>query len=149
MRTLEQLKSWVRWLMTGKEKSDTLYLGHHSNVRAVGERRKYIRFPVCLAIQYKDGLPIVCEDFAINMSRGGVFVETETPFPEGSELTLHFYIPPEKKLLAEFKGEVIAINTVADTTPGMHILLHGWSAKGLQILEDYLDERRHLLDQVG
>jgi hypothetical protein len=74
------------------------------------KKRKHVRFPVCLSVRYGQEFPLLCQDFVLNASEGGVFIQCDAPFPPETILVLHFYIPPEEKLLAEFSGEVTNLN---------------------------------------
>jgi hypothetical protein len=73
------------------------------------KKRKQVHFPLCLAVKYGNDVPLECPNFLLNTSKGKVFVETDRPLPMGSDVILHFYIPPEAKLLSEFKGKVIEL----------------------------------------
>ena len=67
--------------------------------------------------------------------------------PEGSRVTLHFYIPPKAKLLAEFKGRVIRLPRNALKTNGSYIKIHDFFHTKLHKLEQFLEEKRHLVDE--
>lgn len=112
------------------------------------ERRKHIRFPVCLAVKYGENVPDICADFIMNISKGGLFIRTDAALKVGSRIIMHFYIPPDKKLLAEFEGEVVAVN-ICDPShhTGIHVKFTGCSQEDLRRLEEYLDEKRHLIDE--
>lgn len=152
MDILKELTWWAGRLISGRKESDTFYMGHHCNMKKIhkpGKLPEHVHFPVSLAVRHGEELPVVYEDFSLNLSRGAAFIETEEPLSEGSELILHFYIPPEKKLLAEFKGEVATANSGPSHPHGMYILLYDWPSNSLQQLEGYLDGHRHLLDRVA
>ena len=107
---------------------------------------KRVHFPLCLAIQYGDNYPVDCPDFLLNSSKGKLFVETETPFEANTKVKLHFYIPPQTKLLAELNGKVIdqrQLNNVNGNLIKISDLFH----TKLHKLEDYLEEKNHLIDK--
>jgi hypothetical protein len=110
-------------------------------------RKKDVHFPLCLAVKYGDSVPFECPDFLLSISKGKVFVETDSPLPEGSRVTLHFYIPPNAKLLAEFKGRVIRPPRNALKTNGSYIKIHDFFHAKLHALEQFLEEKRHLVDE--
>lgn len=112
------------------------------------ERRQHVRFPVCLAVLYENTVVGGDADFVLNLSRGGVFIATSSPGPVGARVVMHFYIPPENKLLGEFEGEIIYINPDNPAYPkGMHIKFVNCSAEALARLESFLEEKEHLVDK--
>lgn len=112
------------------------------------ERRRHVRFPFCLAVKYGRDVPDACYDFTLNISKGGVFIKSNSPLPKGAKIIMHFYIPPENKLLGEFKGKVVRVNADNPAYPtGMHVQFTGHADKDLKRLEDYLEENRHLVDR--
>jgi hypothetical protein len=111
------------------------------------KKKKQVHFPLCLAVKYGNDVPLECPDFLLNTSNGKVFIETEAPLPEGSDVLLHFYIPPEAKLLSEFRGKVTEQKKVASGAKGFFVVLRDFTHKRLSILEEYLEEKRHLVDE--
>lgn len=110
------------------------------------EKRKHVRFPVCLSVRHDQEFPLLCQDFVLNASEGGVFIQCDAPFPPETILTLHFYIPPEERLLAEFSGEVTDISNGAKYATGMFIKFFHYSDEDMKRFLSYLEENRHLLD---
>jgi len=111
------------------------------------EKRKHVRFPVELAVRYGEDAPVAYDSFVLNISQHGVFILTDKPFPEGTILVMHFFIPPESKLLAELRGEVRKINTSDAYPQGMHIEFFQYSETEIQTLNNFLEEKKHLLDK--
>ena len=109
-------------------------------------KKRDVRFPLCLAIKYHDDVPFLCADFLLNTSKRRVFVRTDSPLPEGSPVMLHFYIPPDKKLLGEFHGRVMKDLGLNDAVRGNYIKIHDFLHLRLDKLEEYLEEKRHLVD---
>ena len=110
-------------------------------------RRKYIRFPVNLAVKYSDYKVEDYSNFVLNASKGGVFIKTERPLEKHSRIVMCFYIPPEEKLLGKFEGEVVSVNNNDSYYPkGMHIKLIHHNKEDMQRLEDFLEEKRRLID---
>ncbi len=120
-----------------------------------GDRRVHVRYPVCLSVKSGDcsddpSIPDACPDFILNIGKGGVFVMTDRPSPKGSKVVLNFYIPPGEKTLGEFHGVVVGTNTVDNDYPkGMFIKFTGATGEALALLEDYLEERRLLVDKTA
>lgn len=56
------------------------------------ERRKHPRQPVAVQVKYRS-LDTFFYDYALNISRGGIFIKTENPLARGSELDLEFEAP--------------------------------------------------------
>ena len=109
-------------------------------------KKRNVRFPLCLAVKYQEQVPFVCADFLLNTSRRRVFVKTDSPLPEGSPVTLHFYIPPDKKLLGEFQGVVMKAPELPGALRGNFIKIRDFLHLKLDKLEEYLEEKRHLVD---
>jgi hypothetical protein len=107
---------------------------------------KQVHFPLCLAIQYGDNDPVDCPDFLLNSSKGKLFIETETPFEANTKVKLHFYIPPQTKLLAELNGKVIDQRQL-NNVQGNLIEISDFFHTKLHKLEDYLEEKNHLIDK--
>jgi len=111
------------------------------------ENSKHVRFPVELAVRYGENAPAFFNSFDLSISKHGVFIITDKPFPEGTILVMHFFIPPDSKLLAELKGEVIKENASEHYPQGMNIRFFQDSETDLQTLNSYLEEKQHLLDK--
>lgn len=111
------------------------------------EKCRYVRFPVCLAIKYGEEVVELCTDFVFNISKGEIIVSTRLPLKEGARIMMHFYAPPDKKLLGEFLGEVVAVNTDNPLyQKGMYVRVVQGSQDNLRQLEEFIEERRHLVD---
>jgi len=124
--------------------------GGRLQIRDSGKAPVLVPFPVCLAVKYGGELVETCADFVLNREGSQVFVRTGSPLPAGTSLMLHFYIPPETKLLAEVRGKVIPI--AASGPPlasGMLIRLAWPSRRKLKLLERYIKGERHLVDRTA
>jgi len=137
------------FLPAARENGATIIVSKNGNTEefyAGNERRKHVRFPVSLSVQHGQELPLPCQDFVLNASEGGVFIQSDAPFPPETILELHFYVPPEEKLLAEFSGEVVRTSSGTKYASGMHIKFFDYSAEDMKRFLAYLEENRHLLD---
>ena len=56
------------------------------------ERRRYPRAAVEIVIKYANTEQFFT-DYAMNISLGGIFIKTATPFPINTRLSIHFSIP--------------------------------------------------------
>lgn len=119
--------------------------GHLQEHKDSGSSR-LVPFPVCLAIKYGDDIA-ECPDFVLNIEESWVFVRTPSPLPPGTSVVMHFYIPPEDKLLADVKGKVSIVNQEAAAYPaGMLVKLSYFSRGKMQRLKRYFEEKEHLID---
>jgi uncharacterized protein (TIGR02266 family) len=113
------------------------------------DRRKHVRFPVCLAVDYCEDPAQPCSDFILSISMGGLFIKTDKPFRPGSKITMQFSIPPHIKELGEFEGKVVNVSTDDPNHPrGIFVQFINCDEEELKRLEDYLEERTHLLDST-
>ena len=112
------------------------------------DRPVHVRFPVKLAVKIEEELPgfFYYSDFVLNLNKGEVFIMTDSPIPKGPALIMHFYIPPEEKLLGEFKGKVMGINHDNNYPQGMLVEFTGSFGNDMIIFTDYMDEKKHLVD---
>ncbi len=71
------------------------------------DKPKHVRFPVKLAVKLDVKFPefFYYSDFILNLNKGEVYIKTDSSLPKGSLIIMHFYIPPEEKLLG---GGIIA-----------------------------------------
>ncbi|MGR3303374.1 MAG: PilZ domain-containing protein [Candidatus Scalindua sp.] len=112
------------------------------------ERCRHVRFPVSIAIKHGEGMCYVFQDFVLNISKGSVFIKTDNEIPKGFRIAMHFYIPPEVKLIGEFEGEVVEADlNDLNYTGGFYVKFIDHSDDELKRLEEFLEEKRHLLDK--
>ncbi|MBS1258028.1 MAG: hypothetical protein MAG551_01081 [Candidatus Scalindua arabica] len=107
-----------------------------------------MRFPVFVAIKYGERMCYAFQDFVLNISKGSVFVNTDKQISKGSKVVMHFYIPPEVKLLGTFAGKVVEadLNNI-NYFRGFYVKFTGYSDDELKRLEEFLEEKRHLIDK--
>ncbi len=112
------------------------------------DRPIHVSFPVKLAVKIEEEFPelFYYSDFVLNLNKGEVFIITDSPIPKGSVLIMHFYIPPEEKLLGEFEGKVTGINYDNNYPQGMFVEFTGNFGNDMIVFTDYLDEKKHLID---
>lgn len=73
------------------------------------ERRKHIRAPIELKVEYKK-LNSFFADYTKNISKGGTFIRTERPLPVGTEFLFRLVIPHLAEPV-ELQGTVVWINS--------------------------------------
>ncbi len=123
-------------------------VGGNALVGSKGKAPTPVMFPICLAIKCHSSIAEVCPDFIMNVDESWVFVRTGSPLPEGTQLTLHFYIPPESKLLAEIRGRVIPVSAIdKPLSDGMLIRFAPFSLWKLKRMERYSKGERPLVDR--
>jgi len=76
--------------------------------RPAEEKRKHIRAPIELKVEYKK-LNTFFADYTRNISKGGTFIKTDHPLPVGTEFLFRLVIPRLAQPI-EIRGEVIWIN---------------------------------------
>ncbi len=72
------------------------------------ERRKHIRAPIELKVEYKK-LNTFFSDYTKNISKGGTFIKTDRPLPIGTEFLFRLFIPGRDEPF-EIQGEVVWLN---------------------------------------
>lgn len=72
------------------------------------DRREHIRAPIELKVEYQK-LNTFFADYTKNISKGGTFIKTERPLPEGTEFLFRLFVPARDKPF-EVRGEVVWIN---------------------------------------
>jgi Tfp pilus assembly protein PilZ len=109
--------------------------------------KKDINFPLCMSVRFKDSISKDCSDFMLNTTRGKLFIPTDSPYPVGSKLALNFYIPPNSKFLTEMTGRVTDTGSINNVSGNLVKISDFWHTK-LTRLEDYLEEKQHLVDET-
>ena len=95
-----------------------------------------------IAIFYGPYQKKILTDYCINMSTGGVFVETSMVLPEGTELTVKFKLPHTDTLIIA-KAKVAWINSpleLKESTfpPGMGLQFLDLSIKDMHAIQTYV-----------
>ena len=99
------------------------------------DRRCHPRHPLSLLIEYevKDTFKA---DYITDISGGGLFIQTQSPLPVGTEMELKIAFPKIPKLI-EIKGVVVRINEdpTGDKPPGMGIRFIGLSDEDVRFID--------------
>jgi hypothetical protein len=124
--------------------------GGHLQLMDSGKAPVFTQFPVCLAIKNGNDLVATCADFVLNIEKAWVFIRTGTPLPAGTSLLMHFYSPPETKLLAEIRGKVVPEDAAGmQLQHGMLIRFAWLSQWKLKRLVRYAKGELHLVDKAA
>lgn len=109
------------------------------NVKKLHDDRAEQRIPVQLLVDYKcDGNYLF--DFCRDLGAGGIFIETQSPLPQGSTVELTFTLPDSKETL-ETKGKVIWVQNQVpgkNLTPGMGVQFEQFDKQHRQLLEQFV-----------
>lgn len=102
------------------------------------------RVPARLRVTYGAGGELLC-DYTINISSGGLFLETAAPLPAETPLTLEFDLPQPRRLIRTF-GRVAWVNgsdapKKQSLPTGMGIQMLDLSLDDLHAIRDYIKER--------
>ena len=93
----------------------------NSEDRGGRERRRYPRVALNLLIQYRvDSFEEFLAEYAVNLSMGGVFIETKEPRPEGTMVYFQFALRNGTRLI-EGLGRIVRVNPPDSLHPGMGI----------------------------
>jgi hypothetical protein len=115
----------------------------------VSEGLRNVTFPVYLAVKHGDSIEEY-HDFILDIAGSWIFVNTESPLPEGTSLLMHFYIPPDYKLLEEIRGKVATMkHHKADYPKGMIVKFGYFSDDKLKNLVSYVEGKKHLIDKMA
>ncbi len=72
------------------------------------DRRRHVRVPMRLRVKFPD-LHTLLEDFAYDISRGGIFIQTESPKRLGEALIVTL-VHPESNDELDLEGEVVRVS---------------------------------------
>jgi len=87
------------------------------------KKRDYPRAPVSIRIQYRAGQKGAKEGFTAIMGGGGLFIDTVSPLPAGTDVSLEFGLPGQAASV-HVEGQVVWVRAEFDPkgfSPGMGI----------------------------
>ncbi|MBA4418585.1 MAG: PilZ domain-containing protein [Syntrophus sp. (in: bacteria)] len=132
--------------------TDKIYINKNGKVDKMfssDAERKHVRFPVHISVEYGDEADIEYQSFILNASKGGIFIGTDKILPENTKIVMSFYIPPKIKFLGKFTGTVVWTNLDDPGFPkGMGVKFIDFDEVSMQIFDEFLQERRHLLNEL-
>ena len=108
--------------------------------RPTKANREDTRVPIQLLVDYKsDGHYLF--DFCKDLGAGGVFIQTDNPLPQGSDVDLTFTIPDSKETLIT-KGQVIWVQKSVpdreDLAAGMGVQFSNFGKEQRSILDNFI-----------
>jgi uncharacterized protein (TIGR02266 family) len=89
-------------------------------------------------------------DWATNISKGGLFINTRKPLPVGTDVRILIQLPGAA-FPHELEGRVTRVTEYdnhANMVPGMGVEFTGVSAERLEEIEHFVQKLRHDLDEV-
>ena len=110
------------------------------------EKRKFNRVPLQMMVQYRlDTFDSFISEYSLNVSEGGMFIETTSPRPEGSYVYLQFQLKDGTKII-EGIGQVVRVNKPEDITnpnmkAGMGIEFVNLDEDSVKLIQKILSER--------
>lgn len=106
------------------------------------ERRKDTRLDVTIKVDYSTKGMFV-SNYVTNLSKGGVFIQTDDPLPIQSQINLTFTLP-ELNITIEAKGKVTWTYDIKKGTSaiisGMGIKFTDLTAEHKALIEDYISK---------
>ena len=106
--------------------------------------RKFPRYPVRLRIQYQCGADpdMVLSDYSVNLSTGGIFIETSELLPVDSPLNIEFILPDDGRII-KCSGKVAWLNHPESiknqSLPvGMGLLFIGLSTDAMDSIRQFI-----------
>lgn len=107
------------------------------------DRRKFPRTKLSLLVQYRSNtFEEFLAEYSDNLSRGGIFIRTDSPREEGSLIYLQFSLSDGSRLI-EGLGRVVRVNPVGveGRVPGMGIEFVNFDEASIQLIEDICSRR--------
>lgn len=104
-------------------------------------RRKDTRFNVQIQVDYQTK-ELFTSNYTMNISKGGLFIQTNDPLPISSEIHLELNLP-QSEVTMEVTGRVVwtfgMVKGSSQIAPGMGIKFINFSRENKKQLEDYID----------
>ena len=103
------------------------------------ERRKHQRVPTKILIKYRNATQFFT-DYIQNISRGGIFVPTHQPLPEGTRLEISFSLPDCDRLITTEGVVAHSVYPDSDDIPsGMGVQFQQLSEDNLNLIDAYVE----------
>jgi uncharacterized protein (TIGR02266 family) len=108
---------------------------------SVNERRKHKRVATKILIKYSSADQFFT-DYIQNISRGGIFVPTHNPLPQGTRLQISFSLPYCEELITT--GGIVVRSIHADpqsglSPSGMGIQFQRLTSENLRLIDTYVE----------
>ena len=128
-------------MQTGRKISKMGFMKKHEADFKGAERRRHPRKEVWIEIHYQH-LDDFFYDYAINLSRGGMFIKTARPLAIGTEIKLRFTIPGRKEVI-ETTGNIVRVvkpDHGPGHAPGMGIEFQALSKRDLDLINSLWEQ---------
>jgi len=128
-------------LQTGRKISKMSSMKKHEADFNGADRRKHPRKEVWIEIHYQH-LDDFFYDYAINLSRGGMFIKTAKPIAIGTEIKLRFTIPGHKEVI-ETRGKIVRVvkpDHGPGHAPGMGIEFQALTERDLDLINSLWEQ---------
>lgn len=107
------------------------------------DKRRMKRLDTKLEVKYGDITSFI-SDYAMNISRGGMFISTKNPLKAGTHISVEFVIP-DIKVPIKVKGKILWINDplqIKDTNliPGMGVEFQSLNEDEQKKLNNFIDK---------
>ena len=103
------------------------------------ERREHARVPVDIRVDYESEDTFLFASIT-NISEMGIFIETKTPLPKGTQLNLEFELPKGGRFRE--RGEVMWVNPFRPAGPNLN------PGMGIRFLDLSREARSKIVDLV-
>lgn len=106
------------------------------------------RIPARLSIRYGTGGADLLTDYSVNLSTGGLYLETEAPLPAETALEIAFALPGKGQII-RCRGRVAWVNagrgcTAPRLPPGMGVQFLGLGLSEMNAIREYILNREIL-----
>jgi len=105
------------------------------------EQRIHPRVPLQLLVQFRlQDMDTFLQEYAVNISSGGLFIRSSTSHPTGSMIYLQIQLEDGQKLI-EGLGQVVHVNHPSQGNPGMGVEFVNIDDASRKLVEHIIDER--------
>ena len=104
-------------------------------------RRRFPRVALNLLVQYRvDSFDDFLAEYAVNLSLGGLFIDTDEPRPQGTLVYLQFSLRNGTRLI-EGLGRVVRVNPPGSPNPGMGIEFTSLDEESQALIRSVVERR--------
>ena len=114
-----------------------------SSMSSGADRRRFPRLPLNLLVQYRfDSYDEFLAEYAINISTGGIFIRTDTPYEEGAMIFMQFSLKDGRKLI-EGMGKVVRVNPIEvdGRAAGMGVEFVNFDPESIELIDNIMKQR--------
>jgi type IV pilus assembly protein PilZ len=116
---------------------------HNGCGDSMADKREHSRAEIQMEIGCRN-LDVFSKHNTLNISRGGVYIQTDTPLPLGTEVDLEFTLPGMEETI-KVQGLVVWVHertkiSISSYQPGMGIKFEEISPEGLTMITNCVDK---------